>query len=104
MSLEYTDGEWVVYAWTQDDLSWRKQGGKMGNRYIRTEKEMCERHTGNVFTRGQNSDYPGCNKGWCCTPNPYNHNLKSVEQIKLKEKNTIQKKKNNKKEKKYYRI
>lgn len=49
------------YKYTAYDKKWRKEAGK-------TEKDMCERHPGNVYTKGVNDEYPGCEKGWCCSP------------------------------------
>ena len=54
------------YKYISDDKAWRNEGGKKGRVFNRTEKEMCERHSGNVYTKGQNLDYIGCESAWCC--------------------------------------
>merc|ERR1711871_1726594 len=61
-------GLWKAYHYTKEDKKWRKDGGKIGRKFKRSEKEMCERHSGNVFTKGKNSEYEGCGNGWCCAP------------------------------------
>ena len=68
------------YKYTADDKKWRKEGGKTGRNFNRTEKDMCERHPGNVYTKGLNDKYPGCEKGWCCSP----YNELSTQQPKPK--------------------
>ena len=55
------------YQYTPQDKSWRIEGGKTGSKFIRTEKDMCERHSKNVFTKGKNKEYQGCENGWCCS-------------------------------------
>jgi len=54
------------YKYTTEDKSWKREGGKTGSKFIRTEKDMCERHPDNVYTKGKNEEYPGCENGWCC--------------------------------------
>ena len=61
--------KWIPYKYTKDDKEWRKTHAKKQSRRI-AEKEMCERHSGNVFTKGTNDNYQGCEKGWCCAPAP----------------------------------
>lgn len=56
------------YKFTRDDKEWRKAGGKISRKFIRGEKDMCTRHDGNSFTRGNNSQYTGCGNCWCCQP------------------------------------
>ena len=32
-------------------------------------KEVCESHPGNIFTKGDETKAPGCSEGcWCCQP------------------------------------
>ena len=57
----------IPYKYTKEDRDWRINGGKTGHKWTRTEKQMCERHTKNVFTKGKNDQYIGCRDGWCCT-------------------------------------
>ena len=45
------------HQWTQEDRDWRKDAGKDGNKWVRSEKSMCERH-GYFYTKGNNEDYP----------------------------------------------
>lgn len=52
------------YKFTKEDKSWREEGGKKGRKFIRTEKEMCERH-GYRYTKGVNNSI-SCGKCWCC--------------------------------------
>ena len=59
--------KWKPYKYTIQDKQWKRDQSKIQKRSI-TEKEMCERHPNNVFTKGNNSLYPGCDKGWCCSP------------------------------------
>ena len=54
------------YKYTTEDKSWKREGGKTGSKFIRTEQDMCEKHPGNVYTKGKNEKYPGCENGWCC--------------------------------------
>ena len=61
--------QWIPYKYTNEDKEWKKTQGKKESRRI-AEKEMCERHSRNVFTKGTNDNYPGCEKGWCCTSTP----------------------------------
>ena len=56
----------IPYKYTKEDRDRRINGGKTGHKWTRTEKEMCERHTKNVFTKGKNDQYMGCGDGWCC--------------------------------------
>jgi len=56
----------IPYKYTKEDRDWRINGGKTGHKWTRTEKQMCERHTKNVFTKGKNDQYMGCGDGWCC--------------------------------------
>jgi len=56
----------IPYKYTKEDRDWRIDGGKTGHKWTRTEKQMCERHTKNVFTKGKNDQYMGCGDGWCC--------------------------------------
>ena len=53
------------YEYTKEDKQWRKDGGKTGRKFTRTEKDMCEKH-GHTFTKGNNIDYPNCGNCWCC--------------------------------------
>ena len=85
-----TTRQWIPYKYTKEDKEWQKTQGKKQSRRI-AEKEMCERHSGNVFTKGTNDNYQGCEKGWCCatrskpiiptpkpiipTPNPVNKHM-----------------------------
>ena len=55
------------YKYTPEDKNWRIEGGKTGSKFNRTEKNMCERHSANIFTKGKNKEYPGCENGWCCS-------------------------------------
>ena len=59
--------QYIPYKYTKEDKEWRINGGKTGSKWKRTEKQMCERHTKNVFTKGDNDQYKGCGDGWCCT-------------------------------------
>lgn len=59
--------QYIPYKYTKEDKEWRINGGKTGRKWTRTEKQMCERHTKNVFTKGDNDQYEGCGDGWCCT-------------------------------------
>jgi hypothetical protein len=59
--------QYIPYKYTKEDKEWRINGGKTGRKWTRTEKQMCERHTKNVFTKGTNDQYEGCGDGWCCT-------------------------------------
>ena len=52
----------LCYQYTAGDLSWRDGNGK-------DDKQMCERHNGHVFTRGDNTNKPGCGHCWCCRKN-----------------------------------
>jgi len=56
------------YKYTKEDKQWKKDGAKTSRNFNRTEKDMCERHEGNVYTKGNNEKYPGCGTGWCCSP------------------------------------
>ena len=52
------------YKFKNEDKLWRNEGGKKGRKFVRTEKEMCERH-GYRYTKGvDNPD--SCGKCWCC--------------------------------------
>ena len=54
---------WKCYHFTKEDKDWRKQGGKTGRSYTRTQKDMCEKQGDNFFfTKGKNEKYPGCKK------------------------------------------
>ena len=63
-----TTQQWNSYKYTKEDKEWRKTQAKKESRRI-AEKEMCERHSENVFTKGTNDNYQGC-EGWCCVPKP----------------------------------
>ena len=54
------------YKFTKDDKEWRKAGGKISKKFIRSEDDMCTRHEGKSYTRGNNRQYPGCGNCWCC--------------------------------------
>uniref|UniRef100_A0A6C0IVF2 SprT-like domain-containing protein n=1 Tax=viral metagenome TaxID=1070528 RepID=A0A6C0IVF2_9ZZZZ len=58
---------WYPYHYTNQDKIWRKEKGKIDGKYKRTEQDMCERHPGNNFTKGNNTNHIGCGKGHCCT-------------------------------------
>lgn len=54
--------EYECYHWSPEDLNnihW--------NYNIATEKAQCEYYPSNVFTKGKNEKFPGCNNCWCCT-------------------------------------
>jgi hypothetical protein len=51
-----------TYVWSQDDENYLKQNGYSDA----SQKARCESY-GYIFTRGNNSNYPGCGGGWCCS-------------------------------------
>ena len=62
--------KWVPYKYTKEDKEWRRTQSKLQSKKI-SEKQMCERHLGNIYTKGTNDNYIGCGKGWCCSPSSH---------------------------------
>lgn len=59
---------WKCHKWTKDDKKWKKDNG---GRTV-TWNQVCERNGVNIYTEGNNSQYPGCGECWCCSPDEVN--------------------------------
>lgn len=56
--------QWKCHKWSVEDKKWKKN---KGGRKINWE-QVCERNGINKHTNGDNTNFPGCGKCWCCEP------------------------------------
>lgn len=58
--LLFLDTAWKCYQYTvEEDAQITNED---------ENREMCERHDGFIWTRGDDSKAPGCGTCWCCQP------------------------------------
>lgn len=86
-NVNFETNQYKVYNWSDEDKQYFKGNGSGTQQQL----TRCE-DSGNIFTAGNNQNYPGCGSGYCCekiqTPNTVayidnNSNLRQYGNIQL---------------------
>lgn len=73
-NITYEQEQYQPYTWSSQDQEYFKENGTG----IQQELTRCE-NAGNIFTKGQNQNYPGCNDAVCCKKVDNNSTLSYID-------------------------